>query len=418
MFKNVASQKVIVFAFDATTNLPKTGDAANLTAYVSKDYGTVTILTDTSATEMDATNAKGYYLFDLSQAETNADTLLFSCKSATANISVIASPATVFTKPPNFTALSVDSNGRLDIIKVAGTTQTAGDIPAMITTVDDFVDTEVAAIKAKTDLIPASPAAVGDIPTAAVIADAVWDEDATGHQTQGTFGQAIGDPAADATTIYQSVVTDATGTNVAADIIAMKVDTAAILVDTAEIGVAGAGLTAINLPDQTMNITGDITGNLSGSVGSVTGLTASNLDATISSRASQTSLDTLDDYVDTEVGAIKTQTDKLTFTVANEINANARYINGSATAAANLALSAASMKPGTAITGTLTTTQMTTDLTSSVDDVYKKRVIVFTGGGISGEARTITAYNGTTKLITVNPAFTAAPANTDPFIIV
>jgi hypothetical protein len=39
-----------------------------------------------------------------------------------------------------------------------------------------------------------------------------------------------------------------------------------ILVDTAEIGVAGAGLTAINLPDQTMNITG----NLSGSVGSVT----------------------------------------------------------------------------------------------------------------------------------------------------
>lgn len=49
----------------------------------------------------------------------------------------------------------------------------------------------------------------------------------------------------------------------------------AILVDTAEIGVAGAGLTAINLPDQTMNITGDITGNLSGSVGSVTGAVGS-----------------------------------------------------------------------------------------------------------------------------------------------
>ena len=37
------------------------------------------------------------------------------------------------------------------------------------------------------------------------------------------------------------------------------------------VGTAGAGLTNINLPDQTMNITGDITGNLSGSVGSVTG---------------------------------------------------------------------------------------------------------------------------------------------------
>jgi hypothetical protein len=43
-----------------------------------------------------------------------------------------------------------------------------------------------------------------------------------------------------------------------------------ILVDTAEIGVAGAGLTNINLPNQTMDIVGNITGNLSGSVGSVT----------------------------------------------------------------------------------------------------------------------------------------------------
>lgn len=56
---------------------------------------------------------------------------------------------------------------------------------------------------------------------------------------------------------------------------AIKSDTAAILVDTAEIGAAGAGLTAIDLPDQTMNITGNITGNLSGSVGSVTGAVGS-----------------------------------------------------------------------------------------------------------------------------------------------
>lgn len=41
------------------------------------------------------------------------------------------------------------------------------------------------------------------------------------------------------------------------------------------IGVAGAGLTNIDLPDQAMNITGNITGNLSGSVGSVTGAAGS-----------------------------------------------------------------------------------------------------------------------------------------------
>ncbi len=107
------------------------------------------------------------------------------------------------------------------------------------------------------------------------IADAVWDEDATGHQTTGTFGQAIGDPVADTNTIYGAVVTGAAGATIAADIIAIKAETAAILVDTTEIGVAGAGLTAINLPNQTMDIIGNITGNLSGSVGSVTGAVGS-----------------------------------------------------------------------------------------------------------------------------------------------
>lgn len=98
MFKNVAA-KFIVFAFDATTNVPKTGDAANITAYVSKDYGAVTVLADTSATEMDATNAPGYYLFDAALGETNADCLLVSGKSSTANIKVIGAPAVIFTRP-------------------------------------------------------------------------------------------------------------------------------------------------------------------------------------------------------------------------------------------------------------------------------------------------------------------------------
>jgi len=43
----------------------------------------------------------------------------------------------------------------------------------------------------------------------------------------------------------------------------------------ARIGAAGAGLTAIDLPNQTMDIIGNITGNLSGSVGSVTGAVGS-----------------------------------------------------------------------------------------------------------------------------------------------
>lgn len=111
MFKNVASQKLVVFAFDSTTNTPKTGDAANITAYVSKDFGAATVLGDTTATEIDSTNAKGYYLFDLTQAETNADVLTFTAKSSTANIVVLGAPPVVYTYPANFTATAITSGG-------------------------------------------------------------------------------------------------------------------------------------------------------------------------------------------------------------------------------------------------------------------------------------------------------------------
>src|SRR6266576_2698492 len=89
MQKNVGSQKVQFFAFDTTTGAPKTGDSANITGYVDIDAGGVTVLGDTSATEIDSTNAKGWYQFDLTQGETNGNDLLFTGKSTTANISVV-----------------------------------------------------------------------------------------------------------------------------------------------------------------------------------------------------------------------------------------------------------------------------------------------------------------------------------------
>jgi hypothetical protein len=143
---------------------------------------------------------------------------------------------------------------------------------ASVNTIDDFLDTEVAAILADTDDIQTRlptllvsgrmDASVGamaaNVMTAAAaaadlsaeIADAVWDEDATGHQTTGTFGQAIGDPVADTKTIYAATVTDAAGTTIAADIIAVKADTAATLLDTGTDGVivnaAGLATDAVN----------------------------------------------------------------------------------------------------------------------------------------------------------------------------
>jgi len=86
---NTSGQKLQVFAFDSTTGAPVTGDAANITAYRSLDGGAVTVLTDTSAAELDATNAPGWYQFDLSQAETNGQSILFTGKSSTADVVVL-----------------------------------------------------------------------------------------------------------------------------------------------------------------------------------------------------------------------------------------------------------------------------------------------------------------------------------------
>ena len=79
------------------------------------------------------------------------------------------------------------------------------------------------------------------------IADQVWDENVASHGTTDTTGQILADSASMA-------------------FVASQVGAIGSL-----IGIGGSGLTNINLPNQTMDIVGNITGNLSGSVGSVTG---------------------------------------------------------------------------------------------------------------------------------------------------
>lgn len=117
-------------------------------------------------------------------------------------------------------------------------------------------------------------------PSAAAIADAVWDEATTGHVTAGTFGEQL------------------------------KTDVDAILVDTAEIGAAGAGLTAI---PWNASWDAEVQSECADALTAFDPATATNL-AT----------------VDTVVDAIKVQTDKFVFTVANQVDANVQSINDTA----------------------------------------------------------------------------------------
>jgi len=86
MKKNMAGQKVAVFAWDKANNCAKTGDAANITAEISLDGGASAAVTDTNPTELDATDHPGIYLFDLSQAETNADLVVITAVSSSDDV--------------------------------------------------------------------------------------------------------------------------------------------------------------------------------------------------------------------------------------------------------------------------------------------------------------------------------------------
>lgn len=72
---------------------------------------------------------------------------------------------------------------------------------------------------------------------------------------------------------------------------------------------------------------------------------------------------------------------------------------------------------GAATSGTLSTTQMSTDLSESTDDHYNGRVVFWTSGVLQNQARTITNYAGTNGVLTFEAA-TEAPSNGDTFIIV
>lgn len=64
-----------------------------------------------------------------------------------------------------------------------------------------------------------------------------------------------------------------------------------------------------------------------------------------------------------------------------------------------------------------TTTSFVTALPSAVDDFYNDDTLVFISGSLTGQSRIVDDYNGTTKAVSFDEAFTSAPANSDEFIL-
>lgn len=154
------------------------------------------------AQKNDATSAThdelGYYDVPLNTTDTNTAGNLLVVVSESGALPVFASFVVLATNIYESLIAATDKL-YVDAYEISSSTTAADNVEANITnlnttissratqssvdTVDDFLDTEIAAIKAKTDLIPAAPASTGDIPTTSQIADAVLDEVYEGTST-------------------------------------------------------------------------------------------------------------------------------------------------------------------------------------------------------------------------------------------
>ena len=182
----------------------------------------------------------------------------------------ISSRMATYTQPTGFLAATFPTG------TIANTTnQTAGTVTTVSGNVNGSVGSVTGLTASNLDATISSRLASASYttpPTVVAIADQVWDETLSGHLGAGSTGAALN------------------GAGAAGD-----------PWTTALPGAYGAGTA------------GNIIGN--------------NINATVSSRATQTSVDTLDDFVDTEIAAIKAKTDSLNFTVAGRVDANIRNVN-------------------------------------------------------------------------------------------
>jgi len=218
-FKNVASQSLYVYAYDKTTGLGKTGDGANFTIEISKDGGAQAGLNDGTATEI----GDGWYLYALTQPETNADIIAISGSSTTGNVLI---------QP-------------VHIITAVGDTYTRVGAPAGASTAAD-----IAALKAETTAIledtgTTLPTTLSGLATAVNLAtvDTVVDSilEDTGTTLPTTLsGLATAVNLATVDTVVDSILVD-TGTTLPATLATLADSSPLLLRDT----------TAATVTDQT-----------------------------------------------------------------------------------------------------------------------------------------------------------------------
>jgi hypothetical protein len=157
MKKNVSGQKVGCQMVSASDGSAFTG---SVTVAVTVDAGTQA--TGSVGSGACTHEGNGYHTYAPAQAETNGDLVAFTFTGTGA----IPATVQVYTSFPQ----TVDNATNISAIKTVTDAIPNGGalttISTKIDTIDDFLDTEIAAIKAKTDNLPSDPADASDVAAA------------------------------------------------------------------------------------------------------------------------------------------------------------------------------------------------------------------------------------------------------------
>ena len=118
----------------------------------------------------------------------------------------------------------------------------------------------------------------------------------------------------------------------------------------------------------------------------------------------------------TNISNVNTNLTNSSLDLSNKIEVNKNKLN-SLISNMDVLIGALIVTQSTINDSSATATSFITSLTNSVDDFYKNSVLTFTSGNLDGQVRRISVYNGSTKLVTLDPALTSIPASGDAFTI-
>jgi hypothetical protein len=458
MKKNVASQVIGAQMVNATTGAAFT---SAVTVYVTGDAGTQAV--GSVGAGACTHEGNGFHTYAPAQAETNYDHIAFTF------IGTGAIPATVqvFTTFPqtgdNFARLGApagasvsadvaaikaetatilsDTNdiqtrlpaalvsGRMDssvgamAANVLTAAATAADFTTEVTTGLSTLD--AAGVRTAVGLATANlDTQLDALPTAAEIADAVWDEALAGHAGAGSAGEALsaagtaGDPWL---TALPGAYGAGTAGKIVGDNINATISSRATQTSVDDLPTNAELATALGTADDAvLAVLGTPAGvSLAADVAAVKAQTAA-IETDTQDIQGRLPAALVSGRMDASVGAMAAN---VMTAAAAAADLTTELQSGLATAAALATVDGivdnlvSGIIFGAAATGTLTTTVATSNLTGYGDDQFIGRVLIWLTGACEGEATTITDYASASGTLTFT-ALTTAPANADTFKIV